>query len=152
MGIQKNPLQKWYKLAIGAQSYTVEFTAANRQVDWLKIYLGYDKNNQHKTTYSSYIAEVTSESIQNVRLENIWNTYSIANEMRYGTDDAMKNIFYKQFVAWCRNGYSMTLLTNQVNNLIFQELLQKCKYFSSADERIYIDTRDSKEYTDELEN
>ena len=72
--------------------------------------------------------------------------------MRYGTDDAMKNIFYKQFVAWCRNVYSMTLLTNQVNNLIFQELLQKCKYFSSADERIYIDTRDSKEYTDELEN
>lgn len=55
-------------------------------------------------------------------------------------------------MAWCRNGYSMTVLTNQVNNIIFQELLQKCKYFSSADERIYIDMRDSKEYTDELEN
>ena len=36
MGIQKNPLHKWYKLAIGAQSYTAEFTGANRQVDCWK--------------------------------------------------------------------------------------------------------------------
>ena len=50
MGIQKTPLEKLYKLVIGAQFYTVEFTAANRQVDWLKVSLVYDKSNQQKIT------------------------------------------------------------------------------------------------------
>lgn len=74
------------------------------------------------------------------------------NKMKYEIEDAMKNMFYKQFVAWCCKGCSRTLLINQANNLIFQELLTKSEYFSSTDKRIYIDTRDSKEYADELEN
>ena len=33
MGIQKTPLQKSYELSVGMQTYTVEFTAANRQFE-----------------------------------------------------------------------------------------------------------------------
>ena len=47
MGFKKAPLQKSYQLAVGAQSYTLEFTAANRQFGWLEISLVYDKSLQH---------------------------------------------------------------------------------------------------------
>ena len=51
-------------------------------------------------------------------------------------------MLYKQFVAWNYNGCSIAPLTGYTNNLI---------YFTNADERVYIDLRDSKEYTGELE-
>ena len=44
MGFKKAPLQKSYQLAVGAQSYSLEFTAANRQFGWLEISLVYDKS------------------------------------------------------------------------------------------------------------
>ena len=44
MGFKKATLQKSYQLAVGAQSYTLEFTAANRQFGWLEISLVYDKS------------------------------------------------------------------------------------------------------------
>lgn len=44
IGFEKAPLQKSYQLAVGAQSYTVEFTAANRRFGWLEISLVYDKS------------------------------------------------------------------------------------------------------------
>ena len=44
MDFKKATLQKSYQLAVGAQSYTLEFTAANRQFGWLEISLVYDKS------------------------------------------------------------------------------------------------------------
>ena len=75
-------------------------------------------------------------------------TYSIANEMKCDVDDVHeKHQLNKQFVAWCCNGCSLAPLTDYANNPIFQELPTEKNYFSNADERIYIDTRGSKGYT-----
>ena len=59
-------------------------------------------------------------------------------------------MLYKQFVAWNYNGCSIAPLTGYANNLIYQELPTEGEYFTNADERVYIDLRDSKEYTGEL--
>ena len=51
-----------------------------------------------------------------------------------------KNIFlFKQFVSWSCNGYSIAPLTDYANNLIYQELPTESEYFSSSDERLYLD-------------
>ena len=42
-------------------------------------------------------------------------------------------------------------MTDYANNLIYQELPTKRKYFSDADERLYADLRDSKGYIGELQ-
>lgn len=47
MAIQKKPPQKPYVLSVDTQSYTVDFTMANQQFDWLEIFLVYDKSNKH---------------------------------------------------------------------------------------------------------
>ena len=64
-----------------------------------------------------------------------------------------KNIFlFKQFVAWTCNGCSIAPLTDYVNNPIYQELPTESEYFSSSDERVYLDLRASYGYTKEMEN
>lgn len=40
------------------QGYTVEFTAANRQFDLLKISLVFDRSDKHLTIYNSYNVQV----------------------------------------------------------------------------------------------
>ena len=42
-------------------------------------------------------------------------------------------------------------LTDNANKQIFQELRTDSKYFATADKRIYIDLRNSKGYSSELE-
>ena len=43
----KRTLQKSYELAVGIESYKVDFVAAdNRQFDWLEISLVYDKKKK----------------------------------------------------------------------------------------------------------
>ena len=60
-------------------------------------------------------------------------------------------MLYKQFVAQNCNSCSIAPLSDYANNLIYQELLNKRKYFSDADERLYADLRDSKGYIGELQ-
>ena len=50
------------------------------------------------------------------------------------------------------DGCSSAPLTQYKNNDIYRELIEEDKYFSNqSDERVYIDMRRSKGYTDELE-
>ena len=50
------------------------------------------------------------------------------------------------------DGYSSAPLRQYKNNNIYCELIEEDKYFSDeSDERVYIDMRRSKAYTDELE-
>ena len=50
------------------------------------------------------------------------------------------------------DGCSSAPLTQYKNNDIYRELIEEDKYFSDeSDERVYIDMRRSKGYTDELE-
>ena len=85
-------------------------------------------------------------------IDNASNTYSVSNELKYYIEVAtQKHMLYKQFVAYNCNGCSIAPLTDYANNLIYQELLIKKKYFSHADERLYADLRDSKGYIGELQ-
>ena len=60
-------------------------------------------------------------------------------------------MLYKQFVAWNCNGCSIVPLTNYINNPIYQELSDESDYFSTSDERIFLDLRGSHGYTNEME-
>ena len=56
------------------------------------------------------------------------------------------------FVVHSCNGCSSAPLTQYKNNDIYRELIEVDYYFSDeSDERVYIDIRRSKGYTDELE-
>ena len=61
-------------------------------------------------------------------------------------------LLYKQFVAWNCNGSSIALLTEYMNNPIFQELPDEDTYFSAKnDERVYLDLSASSGYVKEAE-
>ena len=63
-----------------------------------------------------------------------------------------KNLLYKQFVAWSRNGCSTAPLTDYINNPIYPEMIDKDEYFEGkSDERIYLDLKASSRYTNEAE-
>ena len=64
MGIQKTPYQKTYELQAGSQEFTVDFKGCDRQFDWLKISLLYDKSGKHLTIYDSYNVECAARMIK----------------------------------------------------------------------------------------
>ena len=66
--------------------------------------------------------------------------------------DDDKNILYKMFIAKQCNSCSTALLTQYKNNEIYQEIMAEDEYTNNdTDDRISIDMRRSKGYTDELE-
>ena len=87
MNFQSLILKKSYALVRGAQSHNTSFEAANRQFDWLEIYLVYDKNDQHNSIYDSYNAELAAKVLEKINVESITNTYSVSNNLAFdGTD------------------------------------------------------------------
>lgn len=48
MVVKKTALQKSYEIAVGVQSYTIDFVAKSRQFGWLEISLVYDKSNKYE--------------------------------------------------------------------------------------------------------
>ena len=58
---------------------------------------------------------------------------------------------YCTFIAWICNGSSIAPLSDSTHNPIYQEAPRKKKYFTSSDERLYIDLRRSKGHTGEFE-
>ena len=74
----------------GAQSSKALFEGAQSQLEWIKIYLVYDKSYQHQTIYDSYDAELAAKFIKNVQLENASSTYSLTGQLEY--DYVMKKI------------------------------------------------------------
>ena len=66
--------------------------------------------------------------------------------------DEDKNILYKMFIAQQCKGCSAAPLTQYKNNEIYQEITSKDDYTTkNTDNRVWIDVRQSKGYTDELE-
>lgn len=49
MGIQKTSLQKIYEMAVGSQSFNVDFRSVNRKFQWLEIFYVFDKSNKNNT-------------------------------------------------------------------------------------------------------
>ena len=72
-----------------------------RQLDWLKIYLVYDKSDIHTTLYDSYNAKCAARMIKNIELSNISDTYSATNTMKFNiNNDTQKHLLWKQYTAW----------------------------------------------------
>ena len=62
-----------------------------------------------------------------------------------------KHPLFKQFVAWSCDGCSIAPLTGYINNPTSQELQTESEYFTSSDERIYVDLRTTYSYIKEME-
>ena len=78
-----------------------------------------------------------------MQLENVSNTCSSFNTVKFDTSDAHdKYLLYIQVVMLYRKCYSNVTLTDYAINLTFQEL---------PDEKLFIDLRRGKDYTGELE-
>ena len=126
---------------------------ANRQFDWIEIPIVPDKSDKHTTIYDNYNREMAAQLIKSLRLSNFTEIYSLTNEKKYDTDYlTQRYLLYKQFVAWNCNGSSVALLSDYMDNLIFQELPDEDTYFSAkSDEKIYLDLRASSGYVKEAE-
>ena len=119
---------------------------------WLEISLFFDKSDQHTTMFDSYNPKLTSTFLGKVEVGNNSNRYSVGNDLEFKlTKIDQKHQIYKQFVAYNCNGCSIAPLTDHVHNKMFQEVPIEQKYFRKTSTRIYIDRRDSKGCTGELE-
>ena len=89
--------------------------------------------------------------IQSLKFENTSSTYSLTGKLSYDLEKD-KHLIHKMFVAHSCNGCNSAPLTQYKNNDIYRELIEEDDYFGDeSDERVYIDMRRSKGYTDELE-
>ena len=110
----------------------------------------FDKSNQNETVYDSYDEELAAKYVQLLALENVSTKYSLTGQLEYNVSN--KHELYQMFLAYYCEGCNTASLTQYKNNKIKQELTKKIYYFGDdSDERLYIDMRSSKGYTDELE-
>ena len=92
--------------------------------------------------------------IGSIQLENLNNKYGEINRKYDLTDEHDKHIMYKYFVAWATGGDpSVGPLSQYANNPIYKELIKYKDYytFGKSNERLYIDLRRGRGYTNELE-
>ena len=119
---------------------------------FLAISLVYDKSDQHRSICDSYYTELASTKIKSIKLENASNSCSSFTSVKFDTSDTHnKYLLYSQFVAWYYKGSSIAPLSDYVHNPVYQELLKLNDYFANADEKVFIDLRRGKGYTNEIE-
>ena len=119
----------------------------------LEISVVYDKLFQHTTVCDSYDLELASILIKTIKFETTSTTYSLTGKLSYDLEkEDDKNILYKMLVAKTCEGCSTAPLTQYRNNEIYQEIAEEDVFTTNnKDDRIWIDMRKSKGYTDELE-
>ena len=151
-GIQKRPLLKSYQMSTGSQSKTVTFANSFKQFSFLEILLVYNKRDQHLSIYDSYNAEIASMDIKSIKLQNASNSYSEFNTVKFDLEDAEDQYtLYNAFTAWVTGGLTIAPQGDHAYNETVQQLPKIDKYFGDADERVYIDIRQSKGFTNKLE-
>ena len=145
-GVLAAPFQKKF------EDFNCTFKGAQRQFDWLEISIVYDDSNQHSTIYDSYDLEVATKLIKTIKFENTSSTYSLTGKLSYDLEkEEDKYQLYSILAAFTCGGCSSALLTQYINNPIFQELTEEDEFTDQErDDCIYIDMRRSKGYTDEL--
>ena len=113
----------------------------------------FGKSDQHQTVYDSYDVELAGKICELLVLENTSTTYSLTGQLVYNaSNEDDKHWLYQMFVAYYFEGCSASPLTQCKNNENKQELTKEKYYFGdNSDERLYIEVRRSKRYTDELE-
>ena len=152
-GVLESSYQQLFEINTSTQSFTCTFKGAQRRFNWLIITLVYDTSYQHATIYDTYDLELAAKLMQNIKFENTTTTYSITGKLFFDLEkDGDKNILYKMVVAYQCDGCSSAPLTQYKNNLIYQEITEEDEFTTNEkDDRILIDMRKSKGYTDELE-
>ena len=153
MGVLPNPYQQTFEVASGAQTVSVDFQGASRDINWLEISLVYNKSYSHETVYDSYGLELAARLIESVKFVNASKAYSLTGKLSYDISNKdEKYLMYKMFVAYICNGATYAPLTEYKNNPVYQDMTNECDYRSTIkDDRIYIDMRRSKGNYDELE-
>ena len=152
-GLLPSPYQQEFEVNTGTQDFACTFKGGQRQFDWLEISIVYDKSYQHTTIYDSYDLELAAKLIKTIKFENTSSTYSLTGKLCYDlTKEGEKVLLYKMLVAHSCDGCSSGPLTQYKNNSIYQEITEEDEFTNNErDDRIYIDMRRSKGYTDELE-
>ena len=152
-GVISSPYQQSFEINMETQSLKGNFHGLNKQIEWLEISLVFDKSDQHQTVYDSYDVELAAKYVQLLALENVSTTYSLTGKLESNvSNENNKHWLYQMFVAYYCEGCSAAPLTQYKNNKIKQELTKEKDYFGDySDERLYIDMRHSKGYTDKLE-
>ena len=152
IGIKKTPLQKSYELVRGTQSKTTMFNNAFKQFLFLEISLVFDRSDHHLSIYDSYNVEVAATHLKTIKLQNAPNTYSEFNTVKFDPKrEEDSYTLYNVFVAWVTNSSSIVPESDFMYNEARQEPPNRKTYFTDSEERIYIDIRRSKGYTDEFE-
>ena len=153
METQKIPLQKSYQINTGHDSIDINILGANRKGDWLEILLVYKKSDKRTTIYDSYNIELAAKRVKSLKLTSFTEIYSLTNEKKYEIDNLMQiHLLYKQLVAWSYNGSSVALLSDYMNNPVFQEVISEDDYFElRSDERMCLDLLASSGYVKEAE-
>ena len=152
-GVLPAPFQQEFEIKRGTQNFTCTFKGAQRQLDWLEISIVYDNLYQHNTIYDSYDVELAAKLIKTIKFENTSSTYSLTGKLTYDLEkEDDKYQLYCMLAAFTCGGCSSALLTQYINNPIYQELTEQDEYTGNEqNDRIYIDMQRSKGYTDELE-
>ena len=153
MDVLPNPFQQTFEVATGAQTISVDFQGASRELNWLEISLVYDKSYAHETVYDSYDLELAAHLIESVKFVNASKAYSLTGKLSYDINNKdEKYQMYKMFIAYICNGATFAPLTNYKNNPIYQDMTDEYSYRGQEkDDCIYIDMRRSKGNTDKLE-
>ena len=83
MVVLPSPYQQLFEINKWIQFLTCTFKGAQRQFDWLKFSLVYDKSFQDVTIYDSYDIELADKFIQTIKFENNSTTYSLTSKLEY---------------------------------------------------------------------
>ena len=94
------------------------------------------------------------KQIKQLKLTNFTEIYSLTNQKKDNIDNLTQgHLLYKQFVAWSLSGFSVTPLSDYMNNRVFQELISEDDYFElKSDKRMYLDLKASSGHVKETEN
>ena len=152
-GVVPAPFQQEFEVAVGTQNFTCLFQGAQRQIDWVEISILYDKSYHHETIYNSHDVELATKLIKNIKFDNASTTYSLTGQIEYNLEkEDDKNTLYKMLAAFECGGYSSATLSQFINNPIYQDMTREEDWSkNTTDNRLVIDLRRSKGYTDELE-
>ena len=152
-GVLPALFQQELEISTGTQDFTCQFKGAQRQMDWIEISIVYDKSYHHETMYDSYDVELAPKLIKSVKFENTGTTYSLTGKIEYDLEkEDDKYQIYATLPSFVCGGYNSAPLTQYINNPIYQEMTPEDEFATNTrDDRLYIDLRRSKGYTDELE-
>ena len=119
-GVLPAPFQQEFEMSTDTQNFTCTFKGAQRQIDWLEIFIVYDNSYHHSTIYDSYDIELSTKLIKSIKFENASSTYSLTGKLSYDLEkEDDKYWLYCMLAAFTCGGCSSAPLTQYINNPIY---------------------------------